>query len=99
VTDHPPIPEPQQPPAGSGEGVEVWAIIVRTLPDDIPGAVRMRRWLKLALRSYRLKVESIGERLPDVKVSPGVEVKKVRKPRARRPRPPADLIEAMVDDR
>lgn len=93
MTDQPPNPEPQQPIAGSGNGAEVWAIIVRTLPDSVPGSIRMRRWLKLALRSYGLKVESVGERLPVAQASPpAAPAKRPRKPRPKPPRPPDDLV-------
>ena len=36
----------------------VW-LEVRILPDDIPRAIRMRRFLKAALRAYGIRAEGI----------------------------------------
>jgi hypothetical protein len=38
----------------------IWWLRVRALPDDVPGPVRMRRMLKLMLRSYGLRVEQVS---------------------------------------
>jgi hypothetical protein len=35
-------------------------VTVEALPDDVPAAVRVRRWIKQALRSFRLKVTDIS---------------------------------------
>lgn len=36
-----------------------WWIKVRPLPHDVPAAVRVRRFIKAALRAYSLKAEAI----------------------------------------
>lgn len=70
---------------------DTWALIVRVLPHDVPGSVRMRRWLKSALRGYGIKVLSIGSRLPDVKPLP-VKPKRTKQPRRKRA---ATLVETV----
>jgi hypothetical protein len=37
---------------------ETW-LRIRVKPDDVPGAIRVRRWLKAGLRSYGLIVEEM----------------------------------------
>ena len=46
-----------------------WYIEFRPLADDIPAAIRMRRLLKFALRTLRLKAERISGKPPEVNPS------------------------------
>ena len=36
-------------------------VIIRALPDDAPASVRLRRWLKLGLRTFGLRCVSVEE--------------------------------------
>jgi hypothetical protein len=90
MSDEAPTADAQQPPD------EVWALVVRALPHDVPGEIRMRRWLKVALRGYGIRVESVGSRLPAQPAAPPPTPKRPRKPRVKRPRKPRqpdDLVE------
>jgi hypothetical protein len=42
-----------------------WWIEIRPLPADVPAAVRVRRFLKSALRAYGLKCESVRGKPPE----------------------------------
>jgi hypothetical protein len=48
------------PPDGK-PGPQAVRLTVRPLPDDAPAAVRLRRWLKLGLRTFGLKCLSVEE--------------------------------------
>jgi hypothetical protein len=45
-------------------GGETYRIEIRTLPADVPPTVRVRQFLKAALRAYRLRATSITETTP-----------------------------------
>src|SRR5438874_1955821 len=46
-------------------GTDRWHLVVTPLPGDVPGDVRVRRWLKRGLRDFGLRCVSVGERCPD----------------------------------
>lgn len=43
---------------------DLWLIVLKPLPHDVPAAVRVRRWLKLALRAYRLRCVTVRSPTP-----------------------------------
>lgn len=45
-------------------GGERFTVEMQALPDDVPPAVRLRRWLKAALRSARMRALSVRETTP-----------------------------------
>jgi hypothetical protein len=68
----PPPPTPNGPPAGEPDDLSPWWILVRPLPRDVPAAIRVRRFLKAALRAYGLKCEGIRAKPPDGPGGPNV---------------------------
>jgi hypothetical protein len=45
---------------------QLMLVTIRALPDDAPAAVRLRRWLKLGLRTFGLRCVSVEEVPPRV---------------------------------
>jgi len=45
-------------------GGERFEIVLRAAPDDVPPAVRLRQWLKGALRAARMRAVSVRETTP-----------------------------------
>jgi hypothetical protein len=48
-----------------------YAVILRPLADGVPGPVRLRRYLKLALRGYRLRCVRVEAIAHDDKTTEG----------------------------
>lgn len=63
MTDHPATTE-TPPPAEPGVMIGPVVLVLEALPDDVPGLVRLRRYLKLALRGYGLRCTHVGYKLP-----------------------------------
>jgi hypothetical protein len=51
-------------PDSDGQPVRRVEIILAVLPSDVPVGVRLRRLLKVALRAFHLRCESIGPAKP-----------------------------------
>lgn len=41
---------------------DTWVIEFVALPDAVPAAIRVRRWLKIGLRALKLKCTSVSDR-------------------------------------
>jgi hypothetical protein len=63
VTTPTTTPEPDVA-ADQPEIVGPVVVVFEVLSDDVPGRVRLKRYLKLAGRGYKLKCVHIGYRLP-----------------------------------
>jgi hypothetical protein len=46
------------------QGGETYLVELRALPDDIPPATRLKRWLKSALRAANFRATRISETTP-----------------------------------
>lgn len=40
---------------------ELWTVVVEPLEDEVPAAVRVKRWLKAGLRGYGLKCVEVRD--------------------------------------
>lgn len=74
TADREPDPATEQ---GCSVDPDRWGLVVRPEPSDVPAVNRLRAWLKLGLRRFGLKVESIGAGVP-------VRVVYVERPRPKR---------------
>jgi hypothetical protein len=50
---------------------ERFTVVVEALPSDVPAIIRLRRWLKLGLRSLGLKNLSVTEQTAGPQSLPG----------------------------
>jgi hypothetical protein len=61
------------------QGGERFTIELRALPDDVPPTVRLRQWLKSALRSARFRAMSVRDTTPQLPpLTTGVTAEDVR---------------------